>query len=106
MYACEIKETTNGSGGCARGKAWKTFKIGAQGRFAKHVQVDEQSGASQNGQDQAKKIAEEEAVKEWRSPDLGDDYLPVQGYDVSPFCMMSRTSLRGSMLTLLAPVKG
>jgi hypothetical protein len=63
MYACEIKETTNGSGGCARGKAWKTFKIGAQGRFAEHVQINEQSGASQNGQDQAKKIAEEEAVR-------------------------------------------
>ena len=62
MYACEIKETTNGGGGCARGKTRKTFKIVAQGGFAKHVQVNEQSGASQNGQDQAKKTAQEEAA--------------------------------------------
>jgi hypothetical protein len=43
MYACEIEETTNGSGGCARGKTRKAFKIVAQGGFAKHVQVNEQS---------------------------------------------------------------
>ena len=74
MYACKIEETTNGSGGCARGKARKTFKIGAQGRFAKHVQVNEQSGASQNGQDQAKKIAEEEALRSDGFQTSGDDY--------------------------------
>ena len=63
MYACEIKETTNGGGGGARGKTRQTFKIVAQGRFAKHVQVNEQSGASRNGQDQAKKTAEEAALR-------------------------------------------
>ena len=62
MYACKIKETTNGGGRRARGKARKAFKIIAQGRFAKHVQVNEQSGASQNGQGQAQKTAEEEAA--------------------------------------------
>jgi hypothetical protein len=62
MYACEIKETTNGGGRGARGKTRKTFKIVAQGCFAKHVQVNEQSGASQNGQDQAKETADEEAA--------------------------------------------
>ena len=83
MYACEIKETTNGSGGCARGKAWKTFKIGAQRRFAKHVQVNEQSGASQNGQDQAKKIAEEEALRSGDFQTLGER---------SPTCALRRVT--------------
>jgi hypothetical protein len=62
MYACKIKETTNGCRGCARGKTRKAFKIVAQRRFAKHAQINEQSGASQNGQDQAKETAEEEAA--------------------------------------------
>lgn len=72
MYACEIKETTNGGRRRARGKARKAFKIVAKGRFAKHVQINEQSGASQNGQDQAKKTAEEKAA-------LRSDRLQIAG---------------------------
>src|SRR5215469_4751451 len=45
-------------------------------------------------------------AKERQLPYLVDDYQPAQRYDVSPFCMISSTSFRGSVLILFAPVKG
>jgi hypothetical protein len=53
MCACKIKETANGSRRCACGEARQAFQVVASGRFAKFVQVNEQSGAPQNGQDEA-----------------------------------------------------
>jgi hypothetical protein len=60
VYACKIKETTNGRWRGSCGEARKELEIVAQGRFAKHVQINEQSGAAQNGQDQAQRKADKE----------------------------------------------
>jgi hypothetical protein len=59
-YACKIEETANGSRRGARGQAREAFKIIFEGRFAEHVQINEQSGAAQNGQDQAQRKTDQE----------------------------------------------
>jgi hypothetical protein len=64
MYARKIKETTNGSGRCACGQARQAFQVVAQGRFARNVQVDEQGGAAQNGEDKAQGKTDTEAEEE------------------------------------------
>jgi hypothetical protein len=55
LYACKIKETANGRWRCAFGQARSTFQVIAQRRFARDVQIDEQSGAAPNGQDKAQR---------------------------------------------------
>src|SRR4029450_2594284 len=60
LYACKIKETTNGGRRGARSEARSTLQVVAQRRFTRNVQVDEQSGAAQNGQNQAQRQADEE----------------------------------------------
>ena len=99
LYACKIKETTNGRWRGARGEARKALEVVAQRRFARNVQIDEQSGAAQNGQDQAqRKTDKEEAAlrnASWRL--LSVDRL---------FALSAMTCLNGSALTLLVPVKG
>jgi collagenase-like PrtC family protease len=66
MYACKIKETANGSRRSACSKTRQEVEVLAQRSFAEHVQVDEQTRASQNGQNQAKRETDEEkaALKE------------------------------------------
>jgi len=49
MYARKVKETANGSWRCPLGKTWQTFQVIAKRSFAKHVQVNEQNEAPQNG---------------------------------------------------------
>jgi len=49
MYARKVKETANGSWRCPFGKTWQTFQVIAKRSFAKHVQVNEQNEAPQNG---------------------------------------------------------
>src|SRR4029079_10854952 len=56
-YACKVKETANGSRCCAFGEARQAFQVIAQWRFAKHVQVNEQGRAPQNGEDKAQRKA-------------------------------------------------
>jgi hypothetical protein len=58
LYACKIKETTNGRWRSARGKARKALDVVAERRFVRNVQIDEQSGAAQNGQNQAQRKAD------------------------------------------------
>ena len=53
LYACKIKETTDGCWRCACSEARQAFEVVAQGGFAEHVQVDGPSRAAQNGEDQA-----------------------------------------------------
>ncbi len=53
LYACKIKETTDGRGRSRGRQTWRTFQIVAQRRVTRNVQVDEQKRASENGQDQA-----------------------------------------------------
>jgi len=60
MYACKVKEAANGSGRCALGEERQAFQVVAKRSFAKHVQVNEQSGATQNGEDEAKRKADKE----------------------------------------------
>jgi len=64
LYACKIKKTTDGRRCGAFGEARKTLQIIAQRCFARDVQINEQSGAAQNGQDQAQKAAKEKATIE------------------------------------------
>ncbi len=64
VYACKIEETTNGCRRCACSEARQTFQVVAQGSFAEHVQVDGQSRAAQNGEDQAQGKADTEAQEE------------------------------------------
>ena len=68
LYACKIKETANGGWHSARREARETLEVIAQRRFARDVQIDEQTGAAQDGQDQAQKAADEKApLGNWRS---------------------------------------
>ena len=69
-YACKIKETANGCRRCACSEAWQALQIVAQGSFARNVQIDEQSRALQNGQNQAKREADEEKAAVEGVPNL------------------------------------
>jgi hypothetical protein len=60
LYACKIKETTNGRWCSARGEARKELEVIAERRFARNVQIDEPSGAAQNGQNQAQRETDKE----------------------------------------------
>ena len=62
LYACKVKEAANGSRRCALNKAWQAFQVVAEGRFAKHVRVNEQNRAPQNGQDEAQGQADKEEL--------------------------------------------
>jgi hypothetical protein len=57
-YACKVKKTTNGGWRSARGQAREAFEVITARRIERHVQVDESERTSQNGQDQAQKIAD------------------------------------------------
>jgi hypothetical protein len=114
LYACKIKETTNGRWRSARSQAWETLQVVTERSFAPNGEVDEQNGVAQDGQDQAQRKADKEeaalATKERRSPDRRgalEIALPCRrGALTQPFCIMSITSFNGSALTLLVPVKG
>src|SRR6266446_1645330 len=67
LYACKIKETTNAGRRGPCGQARQTLEVFAQRRIERNVQIDEQNGASQNGQDQAQEIAHEKAKAALRS---------------------------------------
>ena len=60
LYACKIKKTTDGRRCGAFGETRKTLQIIAQRCFARDVQIDEQSGAAQNGQNQAQRKTDKE----------------------------------------------
>lgn len=60
LYTCKIKETTNGRWPSTRGEARKALEVVAERRFARSVQIDEQSGAAPNGQDQAQRETDKE----------------------------------------------
>ena len=60
LYACKIKETTNGRWRSTRGEARKALEVVTERCFAGDVQIDEQSRAAQNGQDQAQRKTDEE----------------------------------------------
>jgi hypothetical protein len=60
LYAGEIKETTNGCRRCTRCQTRQAFQVVTEGRFAEHVQVNEQNGAPQNGQDEAQRETDKE----------------------------------------------
>ena len=62
MYACKVKETTNGSGRCACGEARQAFQVIAKGRFAPNGEFDERKRAAKNGKDEAQEVAEEKAT--------------------------------------------
>ena len=55
MYACKVKETTNGCRRGARGETRQALEVIVERRFARDVQIDEQSGAAENGEDQAQR---------------------------------------------------
>src|SRR5215475_1696531 len=100
MYACKIKETKNGSRRCACRETWQAQGVIAQRRFARDVQVNEQSRAAQNGQDQA----QGETDKEEAALKLAKGLANKQ--NAHSFCMVCITCFKGSVLILLAPVKG
>jgi hypothetical protein len=58
LYACKIKETTNGRWRRSRSQARSTFQVLVERCIARDVQIDEQKGAAQNGQDQAQRKAD------------------------------------------------
>jgi hypothetical protein len=62
LYACKIKETTNGRWRSTRGEARKALEVVTERCFAGDVQIDEQSRAAQNGQNQAQRKTDEEAA--------------------------------------------
>src|SRR5207248_11746037 len=98
---CKIKKTTDGRRCGAFGEARKTLQIIAQRCFARDVQINEQSGAAQNGQDQAqgKTDQEEAALKICGS-------FQSAAMHAHCFCTVAIDCLKGSKLTLLVPVKG
>ena len=99
MYACKIEKTTNGSWRGACGQTRQALQIIAKGGLAKHVQIDEQSGAAQNGQEQAQESTEEKTT-------VTISQRSAQARGAHSFCIIAVTSFNGSVLTLLVPVKG
>ena len=53
LYACKIKETTNGSRRCACGEARQEVEVVAQGRIEPNGEVDERKRATKDGKDEA-----------------------------------------------------
>jgi len=84
LYACKIKETTNGRWRRARRETWQTLKVIAQGRFEGNVQVDEQKRAAQNGQNQAQRKTDEKATLRNR-PELNGRTIGAQ--EPCSFCL-------------------
>jgi len=80
VYACKIKETVNGCRRRARGQTWEAQGVLAQRRFERNVQIDEQSGAAQNGQDQTQGKTDTEAKEE---VDL-TSWVALHGQHTSP----------------------
>jgi len=68
MHARKVKETANGSWRCPLGKTWQTFQVIAKRSFAKHVQVNEQGRAPQNGEDKAQRKAHAQAQEKVAFP--------------------------------------
>jgi hypothetical protein len=68
LYACKIKETTNGRGRSSGRETWGTFQVVAQRRVARNVQIDEQKRAAQNGQDETERKADSETQEALKSP--------------------------------------
>ena len=61
MYACEIKETTDGSWGCACGEARQAYQVVAQRSVAPNGEVNEYKRAAQDGEDEAQGQADAQA---------------------------------------------
>src|SRR5439155_15621643 len=57
LYACTIKETTNGRWRRARRETRKAFKEIAQRRFKRNVQVDEQKAAARHRENKTQEVA-------------------------------------------------
>src|SRR6266446_10940666 len=60
--ACKIEETANGRRRGACSQTQRTLSIVTERCFARDVQVDEQSGAAQNGQNQAQRKTDKETT--------------------------------------------
>ena len=101
-YACKIEETTDGRGCGACRQARATFQVISQRRFERNVPVDEQKRAAQNGQDQTQRQADEKATLKVNRSSTGE----VRRVLPYPFCITAITCFKGSVLTLLVPVKG
>ena len=53
LYACKIKETTNGSRRGACREAWQAFQVIAQGGIAPNGELNERKRATKDGKDEA-----------------------------------------------------
>src|ERR1700751_4458767 len=65
MYACKVKETADG---CRRGARGQALEVIVERRFARDVQIHEQGGAAQNGQDQAQRETDAETQEKIALP--------------------------------------
>ena len=128
LYACKIKETTNGSRRCACGETRQEVEVVAQGRIEPNGEVDERRRATENGKDEAQRethtqkqekielvflrldsctslrplIQAEESTGGKKKTGPGEAFHP-------PALSLSIAALalfKGSKLTLLVPVKG
>jgi hypothetical protein len=68
LYACEIKETANGSRRCACGEARQEVEVVAEGRIAPDGEVDERKRATKNGKDEAQGEAHTQKQEKVGSP--------------------------------------
>ena len=68
MYACKVKETADGCWRGARSQARQALQVIVERRFARDVQIHEQGGAAQNGQDQAQRETDAETQEEIALP--------------------------------------
>lgn len=62
MYACKVKETTNGSWRCACGEARQAFQVVAKRGIASNGEFDERKRVTKNREDEAQQAAEEETA--------------------------------------------
>lgn len=74
MYSGKIKEAANGRRRGIGCQERETEEVVSQRRFQGDVQVDEQSGAAQNGEDEAKGQAYEEKEEALRLTTKGEAF--------------------------------
>jgi hypothetical protein len=68
VYACKIKETTNGSRRSACSETRQEVEVLAQGRISPNGEIDEQKRATKNGENEAQRDAYAQAQEEVEVP--------------------------------------
>jgi hypothetical protein len=80
LYACTIKETTNGRWRRARRETRKAFEVLAQRRIETNGEIDERKTIARVCENKAQKVAGEKAKKTLRLRAGGDGFTMIMEF--------------------------